>query len=102
MFTLGKLDCCLVTDGGGAIVVSNTDLKEKFKLSPIYIKGFGESSSHSSINFAENIEILEVARRSSLIAYQRSGLKPNNIDLAMIYEFLYYNSFDVNRSTRFL
>ena len=83
---LGKLDCCLVTDGGGAIVVSNTDLKEKFNLSPIYIKGFGESSSHSSINFAENIEILEVARRSSQIAYQRSGLKPNNIDLAMIYD----------------
>ena len=83
---LGKLDCCLVTDGGGAVVVSNTDLKEKFKFPPIYIRGFGESSSHSSINFVENIEILEVAMRSSKIAYQQSGLKPNNIDLAMIYD----------------
>ena len=83
---LGKLDCCLVTDGGGAIVVSNTDLKDKFKMPPIYIKGFGESSSHSSINFVENMEILEVARRSSKIAYQQSGLNPNNIDLAMIYD----------------
>ena len=83
---LGKLDCCLVTDGGGAVVVSNTDLKEKFKFPPIYIRGFGESSSHSSINFVENIEILEVAMRSSKIVYQQSGLKPNNIDLAMIYD----------------
>ena len=83
---LGKLDCCLVTDGGGAVVVSNTDLKEKFKFPPIYIRGFGESSSHSSINFVENMEILEVARRSSKIAYQQSGLNPNNIDLAMIYD----------------
>ena len=83
---LGKLDCCLVTDGGGAVVVSNTDLKEKFKFPPIYIRGFGESSSHSSINFVENMEILEVARRSSKIAYQQSGLNPNSIDLAMIYD----------------
>ena len=83
---LGKLDCCLVTDGGGAVVVSNTDLKQKFKLQPIYIKGFGESSSHSSINFAENLEVLEVARRSSKRAYQKSGLSPQNIDLAMIYD----------------
>ena len=29
---------------------------------------------------------MEVARRSSKIAYQQSGLKPNNIDLAMIYD----------------
>ena len=83
---LSKLDCCLVTDGGGAIVLSNTDLKEKFKLPPIYIKGFGESSSHSSINFMEDMAILEVARRSSKTAYQMSGLNSKNIDLAMIYD----------------
>ena len=83
---LGKLDCCLVTDGGGAVVVSNSDLKENFKLQPIYIKGFGESSSHSSINYAEDMEVLEVARRSSKIAYKKSGLNPDNIDLAMIYD----------------
>ncbi len=83
---LGKLDCCLVTDGGGAIVVSNTDLKEKFSLHPIFIKGFGEVTSHSSINYAENMEILEVARKSSEVAYSVSGLSPHNIDLAMIYD----------------
>ena len=83
---LGKLDCCLVTDGGGAVVVSNSDFKENFKLQPIYVKGFGESSSHSSINYAEDMEVLEVARRSSKIAYEKSGLNPDNIDLAMIYD----------------
>ena len=83
---LGKLDCCLVTDGGGAVVVSNTDLKEAFKLHPIFVKGFGETSSHSSINYMEDMEILEVARISSKMAYQMSGLNPENIDLAMIYD----------------
>ena len=83
---LSKLDCCLVTDGGGAVVVSNTDLKEAFKLHPIFVKGFGETSSHSSINYMEDMEILEVARRSSKMAYQMSGLNPENIDLAMIYD----------------
>ncbi|PPR25508.1 MAG: hypothetical protein CFH34_01406 [Alphaproteobacteria bacterium MarineAlpha9_Bin4] len=83
---LSKLDCCLVTDGGGAIVVSNTDMKDNFKLSPIYIKGFGESSSHSSINYMEDMAVLNVAKESSKIAYDTSKLKPENIDLAMIYD----------------
>ena len=83
---LKKLDCCLVTDGGGAVVVSNTQLKSRFKVPPIYIRGFGESSSHSSINFMENFEILGVARRSSKVAYKNSGLEAKDIDLAMIYD----------------
>ena len=58
---LNKLDCCLVTDGGGAIVVSNTDRINDFNNSPIYIKGIGETSSHSSINFMEEMSILDVA-----------------------------------------
>ncbi len=83
---LGKLDCCLVTDGGGAVVVSNTDRATDFINDPIYIKGFGESSSHSSITYMNNLSVLEVARNSSRRAYDMAGMGPKDIDFAMIYD----------------
>ena len=83
---LNKLDCCLVTDGGGAIVLSNTDRKNDFKLEPIFIKGIGETSSHSSINYMEDFSILEVARKSSKDAYSMAKIKSNEIDFSMIYD----------------
>ena len=83
---LGKLDCCLVTDGGGALVISNTDRLQDFKNEPIYIKGFGETSSHSSITFMNNLSVLEVAQNSSSRAYKMAKMEPKNIDFAMIYD----------------
>jgi acetyl-CoA acetyltransferase len=83
---LNKLDCCLVTDGGGAIVLSHTDRKSDFKSDPIFIKGFGETSSHSSINYMEDMSRLDVAIKSSEDAYNMSKLSPRDIDFAMIYD----------------
>ena len=83
---LNKLDCCLVTDGGGAIVLSHTDRKSDFKNDPIFIKGFGETSSHSSINYMEDMSRLDVAIKSSEDAYNMSKMSPKDIDFAMIYD----------------
>ena len=83
---LNKLDCCLVTDGGGAIVLSNTDRKSDFKKDPIFIKGFGETSSHSSINYMEDMSRLDVAIKSSKDTYNMSKMSPKDIDFAMIYD----------------
>ena len=83
---LNKLDCCLVTDGGGAIVLSHTERKSDFKNDPIFIKGFGETSSHSSINYMEDMSRLDVAIKSSKDAYNMSKMSPKDIDFAMIYD----------------
>ena len=83
---LNKLDCCLVTDGGGAIVLSHSERKSDFINDPIFIKGFGETSSHSSINYMEDMSRLDVAINSSQDAYNMSKMSPRDIDFAMIYD----------------
>ena len=83
---LNKLDCCLVTDGGGALVLSHTERKSDFINDPIFIKGFGETSSHSSINYMEDMSRLDVAINSSQDAYNMSKMSPRDIDFAMIYD----------------
>ena len=98
---LSKLDCCLVTDGGGAIVLSNTDRKNDFINAPIFIRGIGETSSHSSINFMEDMSKLDVAIKSSEDAYKMAKLSPKEIDFAMIYDPLLSLYYDFG-SSRFL
>ena len=48
-------------DGGGAIVITSEEKAKHLKTEPIYIKGFGECNSHSSINYMPNMEKLEIA-----------------------------------------
>ena len=83
---LSKLDCCLVTDGGGALVISNSDRLNDIKSTPIYVNGFGETTSHSSINYMEDLSFLTVAKESSEKAFKMSGKSQRDIDLAMIYD----------------
>jgi len=83
---LHRSDCCLVTDGGGAVVITTLEKSKDLKIKPIYIKGFGECNSHSSINYMPNMEKLEIAEHSSKQAFKDSGLSVKDIDLAMIYD----------------
>ncbi|MGH8620481.1 MAG: thiolase, partial [Burkholderiales bacterium] len=43
-------DCCLVTDGGGAIVLTSAERAKSLKKKPAYVLGVGESLSHASIS----------------------------------------------------
>ena len=40
---LHRSDCCLVTDGGGAVIITTEAKAKNLKTKPIYIKGFGET-----------------------------------------------------------
>ena len=83
---LHRSDCCLVTDGGGAIVLTTYEKSKNLKSKPIFIKGYGETNSHSSINYMPNLEKLEIAEYSSSTAYKMAKLLPKDIDLTMIYD----------------
>ena len=83
---LNRLDCCLVTDGGGAVIVTTEERSKDLDAKPIYILGHGESASHSSINYMMDMAYLSIAEQSSKQCYQMSGLLPKDIDLAMIYD----------------
>ena len=83
---LHLLDCCLVTDGGGAVVMTTEERARDLKTKPVYLLGHGESATHSSINYMPDMARLEVAERSSAAAYAMAARKPADIDLAMLYD----------------
>lgn len=82
---LTTADCCLVTDGGGAVVVTALDRARDLVRPPIRVLGYGEATSHTTMAARE--DILDTgADRSAATAYAVAGLGPSDIDVALLYD----------------
>jgi acetyl-CoA acetyltransferase len=80
------LDCCLVTDGGGALVVTSAERARSCARKPVYVLGTGEASCHSIISQMPRFHVWDAAILSGERAWAMSGAKPSEMDLAMFYD----------------
>jgi acetyl-CoA acetyltransferase len=78
------LDCCLVSDGAGAVVITSADRARDFPKPPVYIFGFGEGHVDGPLQ-SPNLTTLG-GRRASKMAYQMAGVQPKDMDFAQIYD----------------
>tara|TARA_S200000501_G_scaffold66105_1_gene57261 strand:- start:4514 stop:5707 length:1194 start_codon:yes stop_codon:yes gene_type:complete len=80
---LHLLDCCMISDGGGAIVIASAEIAASCSKKPVWILGSGES-----IKYPENGGDITVSAgaQSAPIAFGEAGVKPIEIDVAMIYD----------------
>lgn len=82
---LTTADCCLVTDGGGAVIVTSTDRAKDLRRTPVEVLGYGEATSHTAM--ATRDDLLDTgADRSAAAAYARAGLRPSDVDVALLYD----------------
>lgn len=82
---LHLLDCCLVTDGGGAVVVASPQRARDIAKPPVWILGHGESHSHLAISSMPDLTVTS-ARESGGRAFAMAGLKPDEMDVVEIYD----------------
>lgn len=82
---LTLLHCCLVTDYGGAILITNPEIARSVKTKPVWIAGAGENMSHSNIMEMEDFTATSAAA-SSATAYKMAGMGPEDMEMAMIYD----------------
>ncbi|MEW5703487.1 MAG: acetyl-CoA acetyltransferase [Pseudomonadota bacterium] len=83
---LHLLDCCLVTDGGGAIVVTTEARARDLKTKPIHVRGHGESQTHLTIAAMPDLATHTAAVESGKRAFAMAGIGPDGIDVAQIYD----------------
>lgn len=81
-----SLECCLVTDGGGAIVVTSAERAQDMGARPVYILGSGESSEHSIVSQMADFTTSRAFRDSATSAFGEAGLVPADIDHLMVYD----------------
>src|SRR5579885_2790236 len=81
---LHLLDCCMVSDGGGALVVTSAERARDLKKRPAYVLGAGETARHAARGQRDFLEI--AAHQSGRLAFERAGVSHKDIDMAMIYD----------------
>ena len=82
---LHLLDCSLVSDGGGAIIMTSAERAKDFKNRPVYLLGIGEGHSHEHISQAHSF-VASAAKDAGERAYKMAGLGPKDIDVAELYD----------------
>ena len=84
-------DICLVTDGGGAIVMTRADRAKTLKKAPVYVLGCGQSITHASITSMPNLTHTG-AIESGAQAYRAAGMKASDIDVLALYDAFTINT----------
>lgn len=81
---LHLLDCCMISDGGGALVVTSAERARDLRKRPALVLGAGVANRHNGIGERDILDI--AARQSGAKAFERAGVKHSDVDLCMIYD----------------
>lgn len=86
---MSVLDCCLVTDGGAAIVMVRKDRAIKGRSA--YLLGYGEATDHYQIAQMPDLTT-SATKHSSARAYAQAGLSPADVDVVELYDAFTINT----------
>jgi acetyl-CoA acetyltransferase len=78
--------CCLVTDGGGALILTAAERAKDFPRKPVYILGTGEAAESWMISQMEDFTTSKAFRVSGKKAFDEAGISHKDVDHLMIYD----------------
>lgn len=84
-------DCCLVTDGGGAIVMVRGDRARDLPRPPVYFLGGGMAQWHRSVTEMPDLTV-SAAVESGPRAFDMAGVSREDVDLLMLYDAFTINT----------
>ncbi|MFC4170662.1 thiolase [Microvirga sp. GCM10011540] len=82
---IARADCCLVTDGGAALVLTRADRARDLAKPPVHVLGTGVAIGHRQISAMPDLTTT-AAVESSRHAYEMAGVGPSDIDHVMVYD----------------
>ena len=88
---LSVLDCCLVTDGGGALVLVRSERARDFPKPPVYVLGAAAATWHRQIGSMPDLTVTAAAE-SGPRAFAMAGLAPKDVDVLELYDAFTINT----------
>ena len=80
------LECCLVTDGGGALILTSAERAKDFPNKPVYILGSGESVESPMVSQMKDLTSSQAFRIAGGDAFKSSGISHGDVDHLMVYD----------------
>jgi len=84
-------DCCLVSDGGGAIMLTTPARARTLSRAPVYLLGAGHCTTHQTISNMPDL-VNTGARISGSMAYAQAGLTSSDVDVVGVYDAFTINT----------
>lgn len=85
-YPFNLLNICLVTDAGGAVVLTRADRARDCAKKPVYVRGAGEATEHVMLTQMKNLTTSEATRMSGAKAFAMAGVGPSDFDHIMLYD----------------
>jgi acetyl-CoA acetyltransferase len=83
---LHLLDCCVISDGGGAVIMTTADRAKDLKKRPIKVLGASTAQTHWS-NITQMPELTSTAiARCAPEAFGQAGVQPGDVDTLQTYD----------------
>lgn len=85
-YPFNLLNICLVTDAGGAIVMTRADRAKDCAHKPVYVRGAGEGTEHVMLTSMKDLARSQATRISGEKAFKMAGVKHDDFDHLMFYD----------------
>ena len=84
-------DCCLVTDGGGAVILTSAERARTLRRPPVYVLAAADAISHNEIHSMRDLTVTAAAQ-SGAAAYRIAGIGAAEVDVAELYDAFTINT----------
>ncbi len=80
------LECCLVTDGGGALIVTSAERAKDLRQKPVYVLGGGECAETTMVSQMDDLCGFHSFRQAGREAMRSAGVSHADVDHLMVYD----------------
>ena len=80
---LRLLECCMVSDGGGAVIIASAAVARNTRQKPVWIIGAGEATKYRENNGDITVS---AGAQAAPMAFGEAGVTPAEIDVLMAYD----------------